>query len=66
MSSQLESLRAALAGHYARERELSERPEQEGELPLEQAVQIAREVADALSYAHSRDVVHRDIKPETS
>src|SRR5437899_3049057 len=35
-----------------------------GQLPLAEAVQITREVADALRYAHRHDVVHRDIKPE--
>ena len=43
---------------------LRDRLNREKQLPLDDALQIAREVADALSYAHSHDVVHRDIKPE--
>ena len=36
----------------------------EKQLPLEEAVRITREVADALHYAHEHGVIHRDIKPE--
>jgi serine/threonine-protein kinase len=36
----------------------------EKQLPLEDAIRITREIADALNYAHGHGVVHRDIKPE--
>src|SRR5213076_1735425 len=43
---------------------LRARLSRERQLPLEDALQITREVADALRCAHTHDVVHRDIKPE--
>lgn len=43
---------------------LRDRLDREAQLPLEDAVQIARETADALSYAHEHGIVHRDVKPE--
>src|SRR6059058_1611990 len=43
---------------------LRARLERERQLPIDDAVLIAREVADALGYAHGVGVVHRDIKPE--
>jgi serine/threonine-protein kinase len=38
----------------------------EGQLPVDEALRLAREVASALDYAHRQGVVHRDIKPENT
>jgi serine/threonine protein kinase/tetratricopeptide (TPR) repeat protein len=43
---------------------LRDRLNKEPKLPLDEALRVVREVADALDYAHRHGVVHRDIKPE--
>ena len=49
---------------YVRGETLRARMTQEGQLPVEEAVRIARETASALEHAHRQGIVHRDIKPE--
>jgi serine/threonine-protein kinase len=43
---------------------LRDRLTRETQLPVDEALRITRETADALAYAHEAGVVHRDIKPE--
>jgi serine/threonine-protein kinase len=43
---------------------LRTRLDRDKQLPIDEALRIANEVADALSHAHAQGVVHRDIKPD--
>ncbi|MEP6574605.1 MAG: protein kinase [Gemmatimonadota bacterium] len=43
---------------------LRARLDREGPLPVEDALRLIREIADALDYAHGLGILHRDLKPE--
>ena len=49
---------------YVEGESLRDRLRRETQLPVDDVLQIAQEVADALAYAHGQGVIHRDIKPE--
>jgi serine/threonine-protein kinase len=49
---------------YVEGESLRQRLTRERHLPVDESNRLAREVADALAYAHGEGVIHRDIKPE--
>ncbi len=49
---------------YVEGESLRERLDRQNQLPVDEALHIARSLASGLDYAHRQGVVHRDVKPE--
>src|SRR5256712_9741615 len=49
---------------YVEGESLRHRLQRERKLSLDDALHIARDVADAFAFAHGEGIIHRDIKPE--
>jgi eukaryotic-like serine/threonine-protein kinase len=49
---------------YVEGESLRDRLTRDTQLPIDEALRLTREIADALAYAHDHAIVHRDIKPE--
>ena len=48
---------------YIEGESLRDRIKREGQLPVEESLKLAREISEALAYAHAQGVIHRDMKP---
>ncbi len=61
---QLDDGRLYLVMEYIRGRSLVDILDEEGALPVERALRLGIQIADAMAAAHGMGIMHRDLKPE--